>query len=75
MKKPYVKPMITVERLMIDQPMANGCNANPDDMRSLMELGYFAADMSCSIEVGDSPVQGEHDTICYHGNVQTAFMS
>ena len=72
MKKPYVKPMITVERLMIDQPMAVGCTADFDDMRSLIELGYFGE--GCGFEVGDGPVQG-HDTICYHSNVQTAFTS
>ena len=61
MKKPYVKPIITVERLMIDQPMAVGCTADFDDMRSLIEMGYFTAE--------------GYDTICYHGNVQTAFTS
>lgn len=72
MKKPYVKPMITVERLMIDQPMAVGCSADFDDMNSLIELGYFGD--GCRIIVGDGPVQG-FDTICYHSNVQTAFTS
>ena len=75
MKKPYVKPMITVERLMIDQPMAVGCNANTDDMNSLLELGYFTEEKNCSIKISvDGPVQG-YDTICYHSNVQTAFTS
>lgn len=74
MKKPYVKPMITVERLMIDQPMAVGCNADPDDMKSLIEMGYFTAEGNCSNSVGEGTLPG-YDTICYHGNVQTAFMS
>lgn len=75
MKKPYVKPMITVERLMIDQPMAVGCTADFDDMRSLIEMGYFTVDEACTISVpGDGPVQG-FDTICYHSSVQTAFTS
>lgn len=72
MKKPYVKPMITVERLMIDQPMAVGCTADFNDMRSLIELGYFGE--GCSLKVGDGPVK-DHDTICYHSNVQMAFTS
>ena len=77
MKKPYVKPMITVERLMIDQPMAVGCTADFDDMRSLIEMGYFTAEGACGIQVpGDGPIPGQGwDTICYHSNVQTAFTS
>ena len=44
-------------------------------MRSLLELGYFTAEMNCGIQIyGDGPVQG-FDTICYHSNIQTAFMS
>lgn len=74
MKKPYVKPMITVERLMIDQPMAVGCTADFDDMKRLIELGYFTAEGSCGIPVGEGTLQG-YDTICYHSNVQTAFTS
>ena len=73
MKKPYAKPMITVERLMIDQPMANGCNADPDDMKSLLELGYFA-DSECITQVGEGTLPG-YDTICYHSNIQKAFTS
>lgn len=75
MKKPYVKPMITVERLMIDQPMAVGCSANLDDMKSLIELGYFTDEGACFKPIpGEGPIQG-WDTICYHSNVQTAFTS
>lgn len=76
MKKPYSKPQIAVEDLQLDQPIAAGCNADFDDVRSLIELGYFA-DESCDpllrITI-DGPVNG-HDTICYHSNVQIAFMS
>ena len=74
MKKPYVKPMITVERLMIDQTMAVGCTADFDDMKSLIELGHFTAEGSCGIPVGEGTLPG-YDTICYHSNVQTAFTS
>lgn len=72
MKKLYVKPMITVERLMIDQPMAVGCEADFDDVRALMEMGYFAE--GCNIPVGEGTLPG-HDTICYHSNIQKAFTS
>ena len=75
MKKPYVKPMITVERLMIDLPMAVGCTADFDDMKSLIGLGYFTGEGACDKQIpADGHVQG-FDTICYHSNVQTAFTS
>lgn len=74
MKKLYVKPMITVERLMIDQPMAVGCEANFDDVRALMEMGYFADAEGCNIPVGEGTLPG-YDTICYHSNIQKAFTS
>ena len=74
MKKPYNKPTIHAEVLQMDSPIAANCEADKDDMLSLIELGYFA-DEKCGIRVPiDGPVQG-HDTICYHSNVQTAFLS
>lgn len=79
MKKVYSKPLIAVEILQLDQPLAAGCTADFDDVRSLMELGYFTSEMSCSIGIPDSgpifPEEGGHDTICYHSNVQIAFTS
>ena len=72
MKKPYSKPTITVGAIQLDQPIAAGCSADADDMRSLMELGYFTAEGNCSIPAGDGPL---YDTICYHSNIQTAFTS
>lgn len=72
MKKPYSKPTITVGAIQLDQPIAAGCTANFDDMRSLIELGYFAD--TCSIQVGDGKLP-DYDTICYHSNIQTAFTS
>jgi len=60
---------------MIDQPMAVGCNADPDDMKSLIEMGYFTVEGACTISVpGEGPIKG-WDTTCYHSNVQTAFTS
>ena len=75
MKKPYSKPTITVGAIQLDQPIAAGCTADFDDMRSLIKLGYFTLEGACTIPIpGDGPIQG-WDTICYHSNVQTAFTS
>ena len=77
MKKPYSKPTITVGAIQLDQPIAAGCTADFDDMRSLIELGYFTVEGACGIPIpGDGPIPGQGwDTICYHSNVQTAFTS
>ena len=75
MKKPYSKPTITVGAIQLDQPIAVGCTADFDDMRSLLELGYFTAERACGTPVpGEGPIQG-WGTICYHSNIQTAFTS
>lgn len=73
MKKTYSKPTIIVGAIQLDQPIAAGCTADVDDMRSLKELGYFAD--TCSIPVGAGTLPPDYDTICYHSNVQTAFTS
>lgn len=75
MKKTYSKPTIIVGAIQLDQPIAAGCSADPDDMSSLLELGCFTAERSCTIQIsGDGNLPG-YDTICYHSNVQTAFTS
>lgn len=75
MKKPYSKPTITVGPIQLDQPIAAGCTANIDDMKSLIELGYFTMESNCLIAIsGEDPIPG-FDTICYHSNVQVAFTS
>lgn len=75
MKKPYSKPTITVGAIQLDQPIAAGCTADFDDMRALIELGYFTVEGNCSWPVvGDGALPG-FDTICYHSNVQVAFTS
>lgn len=75
MKKPYSKPTITVGPIQLDQPIAAGCTADFDDMKSLIELGYFTSESNCSIPIpGEGPIHG-FDTICYHSNVQVAFTS
>lgn len=73
MKKVYSKPMISVELLSLDQPIALNCIADKDDVKSLMELGYYTTEMNCNIK--DVDVKWGNDTICYHSNVQTAFLS
>lgn len=77
MKKPYSKPRIAVESMELDQPIAAGCNADFDDVRGLMEMGYFTQEMNCDIQVPASgPIFPDgNDTICYHSNVQIAFTS
>ena len=83
MKKAYSKPQIHVEALIMDQPMALDCKADFDDILSLMEFGYFMEGENCVINLlpgggFDENEDGEpdhHDTLCYHSNVQTAFLS
>lgn len=75
MKKPYIKPMICVEELQMDSPIAANCKADKDDMNSLMELGYFDDAYNCTIKEDNIQWDDNHDTICYHSNVQTAFLS
>ena len=83
MKKIYSKPQIHVELLMMDQPIAANCTADFDDIKALMEFNYFMKGEECLINLlptggfdwdGDG-VADDHDTICYHSNVQTAFLS
>lgn len=75
MKRVYEKPMISVEELHLDAPIATNCEANKDDMNSLIDLGYFNADKNCNI-CEDAILWGSsHDTICYHSNVIKAFTS
>lgn len=72
MKKPYSKPTIVVEAFQLDQPIAAGCKADFDDMRSLLDMGYFADNCGIFFVEGKLP---NYDTICYHSNVQVAFTS
>lgn len=77
MKRSYVKPMIIVETLSLDMPVAANCIADKEDMESLIELGYFLEVPTCKNPIPNNgiAVPGGHDTICYHSNVQTAFLS
>lgn len=76
MKKAYSKPLVAVESLAVNQPIALGCNADFDDMQALIDFGYFGTNdrgVTCTIEYTEG--DGTHDTICYHSNVQEAFLS
>lgn len=72
MKRVYEKPMISVEVLELDAPIAVNCIADKDDMNSLIDLGYFA-DETCLIR--EDQIEWGDDTICYHSNVIQAFTS
>ena len=74
MKQPYDKPKIFVESLTLDMPIAANCIADKDDMNSLISLGYFNAEKSCSFYY-DEVDFGDTDTVCVHSNIQTAFTS
>ncbi|MCI5700990.1 MAG: hypothetical protein MR308_11535 [Lachnospiraceae bacterium] len=76
MKRVYEKPMISVEELFLDAPIAlTNCEADPEDMNSLMELGYFNPERSCTIVQDEIQWSSTNDTICYHSNVIKAFTS
>lgn len=74
MKKPYNPPTITVEDFQLDQPIALACEADFDDVKSLLNLGYFAAELQCSKPIDDN-TNLPYDTICYHSNIHKAFLS
>lgn len=73
MKKVYEKPMISVEELHLDAPIASNCQADAEDMSSLMEFGYFDDSHNCQIR--EDAIEWGNDTICYHSNVIQAFTS
>lgn len=73
MKRVYEKPMISVEVFDLDAPIAANCQANKEDMNSLIELGYFNGEHTCLTNV--DAIDWGDDTICYHSNVIKAFTS
>ena len=73
MKKKYIKPIVWIEEFCLDAPISLNCIADKEDMNSLIELGYFMD--GCSILYEDGIFDDSHDTICYHSNVQQAFLS
>ena len=73
MKKVYSKPLISVEVLTLDQPIALNCVADKQDMKDVMGFGYFTQEWNCATDT-DS-IEWDGDTICYHSNVTQAFLS
>jgi len=76
MKKVYCKPQVSIESFVMDQPIAANCIADFDDVQSLVDLGYFG-DNDRGIKCGAifDEVEWGNDTVCYHSNVRTAFLS
>lgn len=83
MKKTYSKPLVSVEVLTLDQPIAASCTADPEVIRDLMEFNYFMDGKGCMFNLlptggfdeNRDGVADHHDTVCYHSNIQTAFLS
>ena len=75
--------------MSLDEPIAANCTADYDDMNDLINnVGYFGANdrgITCSINLLDEgwiDYDGDgigdfqsDDTICYHSNITTAFLS
>lgn len=72
--------------MSLDQPIAANCDsALFDDIRILQMFGYFMADPSLKCGKNLLPTGGfdddgdkvadSHDTVCYHSNIQQAFLS
>ncbi len=74
MKKAYVKPEITVEMLVMDAPIAMNCVTDFEDMDALIQFGYFSDNNDRGVNCAQIYEDG-HDGICYHSNVQEAFLS
>ena len=85
MKKRYIKPLVSVEELSLNQPIAATCNAEKHVIESLVQMGYFGTeeDSGCSfyllpdggVDEDFDGVADSYDTICYNSNIQTAFLS
>lgn len=87
MKKVYTKPLISVEVMSLDEPIANGCTMDRNDVLDLISGDFFTAERNCAytlVETGGFDITGDgiadifnegHDTICYHSNAQIAFLS
>ncbi len=84
MKKTYTKPLISVEAMLLDTSIANTtCDMNKNEVLDLMEFGFFMEGKNCDYNLlknggFDFTGDGEsdmHDTVCYHTNIQKAFLS
>ena len=83
MKKAYSKPQIHVESFLMDRPIALTCDVDRALMVELVFSGYFMEGKNCSMKLlpnggfdftGDG-IADSHDTVCYHSNVQQAYLS
>ena len=72
--------------MSLDQPIAANCDPTLfDDIRLLQMFGYFMADPSLAcgknllpnggFDTNEDNVADSHDTVCYHSNIQQAFLS
>lgn len=83
MKKRYIKPLVSVEELSLNQPIAVTCNAERHVIESLLNMSYFVADKEClfcilpngGVDENFDGKADSYDTICYNSNIQTAFLS
>jgi len=78
MKKNYSKPQIIVEAFTMDQPVARDCVAKYEDIESLIAMGLFGEQDIGTVKkcgmIYDEAMWG-NDTVCYHSNVNRAFLS
>jgi len=77
MKKAYSKPMIYVEVMELDQPIAGGCDLPRSVYEDLVAMGYFGTIETCGQD-GAIPEGGlvyGDNTVCYNSMVQTVFSS
>ncbi len=80
MKKKYEKPMIEVESLMLDMPVAAGCDPDGyEDSATLKDMGYFG-DGCTRFNVANDEEENQHpwgkdDKLCYYSNVVKLFTS
>lgn len=82
MKKKYEKPMIEVESLMLDMPVAAGCDPDGyEDSATLKDMGYFG-DGCTRFNVANEKDENlmnypgmSDDKLCYYSNVIQLFTS
>ena len=55
MKKIYKKPLIMVEELTLDQPIASNCDAERPIMESMIDMGYFGLGKACDFLLFEKP--------------------
>ena len=85
MKKAYGKPLVSVEVMSLDMAVATSdCNLTNHDRKALKAMGYFLDAANCvfhnllptgGFDHNNDGIADSHDTICYHSNVTTVFVS